>query len=234
MELKLKQRPKVLNGSAQGFTLIELMVAMTIALVVLGGMYVSYRSQQKSYMEQEEVAVMQQNLRAAMFYMQREIRLAGYDPSRTAACAGIATASAGTINVREDIDANGSCSGGLEDITYTLSPSGTTNTLVRNAGAGNQAVAENIDALDFVFLSGGSPPTVLNPSFGSVSAANLSQIRAVEITIVARASKPLRAVPNNHAFYNQRDSVNPIFVAPNDRFSRKQLTAVVKCRNLGF
>ncbi len=231
MELKLKQQPTIWTASSKGFTIAELLVAMSIALVVLGGMYTSYRTQQRSYMVQEEVAVMQQNLRAAMYYMQREIRMAGCNPFGIANV-GILSATATSINFTEDVGGagpDGVISAG-EDITYSLS--GTT--LVRNAGAGNQPVAENIDAIDFVFLTGGATPTVLNPGFGSVAAANLPNIRAVEITIVARAGRPLRAIPNTTAFFNQRDLVNPIYVAPNDNFSRQTLTAMVKCRNLGL
>lgn len=219
-----------MNLSAQGVTLIELMVAMTVALVVLGGMYISYRTQQRSYMVQEEVAVMQQNLRAAMFYLQRDIRLAGYNFTlQEVNPVGILSANATSFRFSEDLNQSGAIDAG-EDITYSLLG----NTLVRNAGAGNQPVAENIDAIDFVYLTGGATPTVLNPSFGAVSAANLPNIRAVEITLVIRARRPLRGIPNTTRFYNQRDSVNPIYVAPNDNFSRKQLTAVVKCRNLGL
>ena len=52
-----------------GFTLVELLVAMVISLVVMGGIYSTYHSQQKSYLVQEQVAAMQQNLRSAMYNM---------------------------------------------------------------------------------------------------------------------------------------------------------------------
>lgn len=228
MELKLKQRLTVLNASSQGFTMIELMVAMTIALVVLGAMYISYRSQQKSYMAQEEVAVMQQNLRAAMFHLQREIRMAGCDPLEIGNV-GILTANATSINFTEDVAGAGpdGTISASENITYSLS--GTT--LVRNAGAGNQAVAENIDAIDFVYLRSDQTP-INNAGTPNVAPANLPQIRFVEITLVVRAGRPLRGIPNNTVFVNQQGT--QIYGPAGDNFSRKQLTAVARCRNLGI
>ena len=67
-------------GRENGFTLIELLVTIAITGVVMAGVYAAYYAQQKSYRTQEEIAAVQQNLRAAMTIMGREIRMAGYDP----------------------------------------------------------------------------------------------------------------------------------------------------------
>jgi type IV pilus assembly protein PilW len=53
----------------KGFTLIEFLVAMAVAGIVMAGIYSAYYSQQKSFVVQDEMAEMQQNLRAAMFFM---------------------------------------------------------------------------------------------------------------------------------------------------------------------
>jgi len=70
----------ILNNK-KAFTLIELLLALAISGVVMAGVYSAYYSQQKSYITQEQVAAMQQNLRAAMYIIQREIRMAGCDPT---------------------------------------------------------------------------------------------------------------------------------------------------------
>jgi type IV pilus assembly protein PilW len=61
-----------------GFTLIELMVAMAITLVVLSAIFMTFKSQQDSYVVQDQVTRMQQNLRGAMYVMTRDIQMAGY------------------------------------------------------------------------------------------------------------------------------------------------------------
>ncbi|MCD6266685.1 MAG: prepilin-type N-terminal cleavage/methylation domain-containing protein, partial [Deltaproteobacteria bacterium] len=64
-----------------GFTLVELLVAMAISVIVMASIGYVYYTQQKSYVAQEQISAMQQNLRAAMYYMEREIRMAGFDPT---------------------------------------------------------------------------------------------------------------------------------------------------------
>lgn len=136
-----------------GFTIVELMVAMVISLLVMGAIYSTFQVQQKSYIHQERVAAVQQNLRAAMYYMTREIRMVGYDPTGSSNF-GIVAAASDSINFTMDylygnatLSDNGVIDSG-EDITYSLS--GTD--LVRNAGSGNRVIAENIDSLEFTYL----------------------------------------------------------------------------------
>jgi type IV pilus assembly protein PilW len=84
-----------------GFTLIELMIAMAITGIVTAAIYAAFHSQQKSYIVQEDVADMQQNLRAGMDLMVREIRMAGFDPTSDAN-AGIVSATSNAINFTMD------------------------------------------------------------------------------------------------------------------------------------
>ena len=228
--------------SEKGFTLIELLVAIAIAMVVLAGIYKVYMSQQQSYIIQEQMAAMQQNLRAAMFFMAREIRMAGCDPTGTAgSSAGIQTANATTISFTEDIRGknstdppDGDVGDPNENITYSLFDYGGDgdNDLGRNTGGGNMLLAENIDAIDFVYLDGNQPPNVLNPNRTNVPGASIGNIRAVQITIVARSDQPIRGYTDTNNYQNQQGVT--ILAAPNDSFRRSIMTTTVKCRNLGL
>jgi len=62
----------------RGFTLVELMVAMAISLVVMGAIFLTFKSQQDSYIIQDQITATQQNLRAAMYILTRDIQMAGY------------------------------------------------------------------------------------------------------------------------------------------------------------
>jgi type IV pilus assembly protein PilW len=61
-----------------GFTLVELLVAITLGLVILAGLYQTFRTQHDSYIVQDQVAAMQQNLRAAMYLITRDLQMAGW------------------------------------------------------------------------------------------------------------------------------------------------------------
>jgi type IV pilus assembly protein PilW len=62
----------------QGFTLVELLVAMAISLVVMGAIFLTFKSQQDSYIIQDQITATQQNLRSAMYILTRDIQMAGY------------------------------------------------------------------------------------------------------------------------------------------------------------
>ncbi len=150
--------------------MVELLVAMAMAVIVMGAIYSTFKSQQDSYVNQEVVAEMQQNLRAALYMMARDIRIAGYDPSELAD-AGIVSAGPNSINFTFDIndgidnDADGTVdetgepiindgdvTDANENITYSLDTTDADNPkLVRNAGGGDQPVADYIDEVGFAY-----------------------------------------------------------------------------------
>jgi len=216
----------------KGFTLVELLVSIVVSGVVLGSVYSSFHAQQKNFVAQEQTAALQQNLRSAMYLMEREIRMAGYDPTGDAG-AGIHTAQANSIRVTKDITddsgtgaPDGNADDVNEDITYAVLDAdgdGDMDLARTDAnGVGNQLLAENIDALDFVYLDKEGTPT-----------ANISEMRSVQITVVARAGRPDRGYDGSGSFLNQQGQI--IFTpSAGDQFRRKLLTEEVKCRNLGL
>ncbi len=64
-----------------GFTLIELMMAMTISTIIISGVYTAFKSQQRTQIREQLVVEMNQNIRAAMVLIKKEIRQAGLDPT---------------------------------------------------------------------------------------------------------------------------------------------------------
>jgi type IV pilus assembly protein PilW len=232
-------------GQNRGFTLFELLVATAVSGIVMAAVYSVYYSQQKTALVQKHLADMQQNLRAAMHLIETEIRMAGYDSSGRAS-AGIQAASATSIRFTSNIhdgtdndgdgstdetDEAGNCDRDVtdtnEDITYqTLDPDGDgVFSLYRiDAVAGTQLVAENIDVLNFVYLDEDGADLGPTPT--------LSEIRSVQITMVARTGRSDRGYADHSSYANQQGTV--ILSARNDEFRRRRLTAEVKCRNLGI
>jgi len=212
----MKKRP-LLHLNSSGFTLAELLVGLFVSGIVMTTILSAYYTQNKSYAVQDQLAAMVQNLRAAMDIMIRETRMAGYDPTGTAN-SGIVVANSTSLTVTEDMDGDGSITGD-ESITYALADSDGDgdNDLERNSNL----IAENIDALDFVYLDENDSPT-----------GDLSEIRSIQITMVAKTGKADRGYVDSIVYTNQGGT--GIFGPPNDSFRRRRLTAEVKCRNLGL
>ena len=210
--------------------MVELIVAILLSMVAMTAIYSSYFTQVKSYTVQQQVVGMQQNVRAAFMFLEREIRIAGCDPSGNVSPEpGILVANANSIQFTMDINDNsntynfdGDVLDTDENVTYILSG----DDLQRNG----TAIAEYIDVIDFVYLTNDSPPVVLNPGGTNVPAANLSLIRSVELTIVARTENIDRDINNSQSFSNQQGMV--ILPAQNDTYRRRRLTTHIKCRNL--
>lgn len=64
--------------TVQGFTLVELMVALALSLFLIGGLTVTYLSGRSAAMETEDLSRMQENIRFASDYLVRDIRNAGF------------------------------------------------------------------------------------------------------------------------------------------------------------
>jgi len=156
---------------------MELLAGILISGIVLTGIYSVFISQQRAFSAQERVAEMNQNIRAAMDLMTREIRLAGYR-APGATFNGIATAQPRVIQVLADLNQDGDTADTNENVTYGYN----TNTLQIWRNAVTLPIAENITNLGFSYtLANGT--TTSNP-------ANLADIRMATITITARTAYP--------------------------------------------
>ena len=62
----------------KGVTLIELMIVLVIAGLLVGGIYTLFATQQRSYYVQDRVTGIQQDGRAVLNIMARDIRMAGF------------------------------------------------------------------------------------------------------------------------------------------------------------
>ncbi len=184
--------------SEKGFTLVELMIAMAAALIVLGAIINAFLSQSKSYEQQAQIIEMQENARAGIQMMTRELMMAGYDPTGNAG-AGIVLAESDNIQFTADLDGDG-CTDGSdgstdsnEDVTCALDT--TDNQLTRKGTTGGNAdpLAENIQGLVFTYYDGNNDPL-------SAPVTNVADIRRVTIQLTARTRKPDPNYPSNSGY----------------------------------
>lgn len=118
--------PLSIHKSNQGFTLIEILVVLALGLVVLGAVLNIFIKQNETSQAQQEIAYAQQNVRAAMDLMMREIRNAGYNPHDNDFDA-IETAKSDEIrilsNLSGDDETGHDPDDANEDVTYSLNAS---------------------------------------------------------------------------------------------------------------
>ncbi len=234
---------KLTVNNNQGITLLEVIIAIAISCMVLGSVFMVYSNQQKTYINSDQIAEIQQNLRAALLIMSSEIREAGCDPTQKAN-AGIVSATSAQLHFTRDIAghllkpdtmADGDLDDSNEDITFGFSSSNDANldgiadsgaaNLGRNTGGGFQAIAENIHAIEFSYILE-SGTVVSTPS-----SSQLNQIRAVQVSLLARASIADTDFVNAQSYTSVSGTVWGPF---NDNYKRRFASITIKCRNLGL
>lgn len=72
------RRPRRTLGNSRGLSLVELLVAMAVSLVLLGGIYQIFFSSTTTYSVNENFSRLQENARFAMTFLERDVRQAGF------------------------------------------------------------------------------------------------------------------------------------------------------------
>ncbi len=179
-----------------GYTFINLLVSMGISGIILSTVTTTFVSQSQSYDAQEQIVEMQQNARAAMDIMTREIRMAGYSPTG-ASIVGVHHHS-DKIHIRADITGDGDNNDPNEDIKYSYDSANLR--IQRDAKAGIQPFADNIQAFTMAYFDNNGNATT-----------NSAAIRQIQIVITARTAEINRNYPFNGGYqtYSLTSLVTP-------------------------
>ena len=192
----------VLKRNKSGFTMVELLVVLAISSIVLTLMYQTYSAQLKSHTTQQELVEMQQNMRAALYLMEREIRMAGYGPNGGVADPPFTTAQIDSIAFAMDITggttldpSDGDTGDAGESISYFFN-----NGLIRNAsdGNGNQVMLDDsdINLLTFVYKDADGATLDDDGNGNLTTLASRQAIRSVEIILNSSIGTTVMVAPH--------------------------------------
>ena len=214
-----------------GYSLVELLVALVISLIVMGGIYLTSVSQERNLHIEDRIAELQANLRAGMYILERDLRLAGYDPlciSPPCYNVGFINASPTSLTFKmRKPDTNV-----VQKISYKLSG----QKLGRAVdGSGYQPLILNVAALDFVYLDKSGARLDIDQNthvrLSEVSSEKLDKIKIVEITVVAHSAiEDPNYTSSTKPFKNLQNAT--IFTPPaNDHYRRRSIRSRILCRN---
>jgi type IV pilus assembly protein PilW len=232
-----------------GFTLVEIMIAISISAVITSAFYQIFISQQRSYQVQEQAAEMQQNLRTGLYMMVRDIRSAGKD-AELAGLTRFVTDFAppndifpDAIFTKDEIDY--AVDRNIIAFTTDFNENGTIDAtraeMIAYRLNGNElqrfniqtlqweTVAANIDALDFVLVDQNGTVTT-----------NPNNATAVEITLLVRSgqkdTQKEMHYTNTLTYRNKRGqdicpTCDDADTVENHRYRRRLLSTTVAVRN---
>jgi type IV pilus assembly protein PilW len=237
-----------------GFTIIEVMIAMVISSVLITAVYQTFHSQQRSYTMQNEAAAMEQNLRGSLYLLTKELRSAGYNPQHENndnfrfvtsfpapnnlftvnydGSGGIESNAHFTVAFTLDTDGSGGIeSNRNEQIAYKFDKN--TKTLQRfNDSQPDitekwEIVSSNIDAIYFMYYDKDKTIT-----------ADPTNIEYVEISMLARTGKQDSKYTDTTVYKNKEGvklcpQVNDVCVNDSfgDHYRRRLLTTTIQIRN---
>ena len=221
-----------------GFSLVELLIAVAISGVILTGIVFAYMTQQSIYNTQGAISVMQQNLRGATLIMADEIRKAGYNASGQCNNPGFITATANGMSFNycadeDGLDNNSNAQidepGEVRQVTFDLYDAYGDGLLdigmqVGTTAATKRALADNIQTIEF-FYTMQDGTTTLNP-------VTLADIRSVQVSILARSDRDVDIGFSNTSIYTTASGA--IWGPYNDNIRRRFIVVNIKCRNMGL
>lgn len=176
--------------SADGFTLVELLVATAVVGLVMAGILGMLVGGLDAYRFGADRVEAQQTARAALERMAKELREAGYDPTG-AGVAPIVLAQPTEVAFQRDLNANGVIDPTRERVSFLLR--GTV--LRRDAGGGAQPLAENVRDFHLRYLDRGGADTT-----------DVRRIRLIRIRLeVSDPGRPGVVVESEAAIRNAGD-----------------------------
>ena len=177
----------------QGFTLIEIMIALALSVVTVGAIYTIYLSQVKGQIVREDNLDMQQHARVVMDLIVHDLNMAGYDPRHVNQDGNLGNDFHGIVHhptqlvIKADLNGNGSPTDSNEAIQYSHDPAAFT--LRRDTGGGRQPLAEHIETFSVNYFNRNGQTTI-----------DSKQIRQIELIIKARAENPDPHYPFNGGY----------------------------------
>ena len=197
--------------SQDGFTLVEMMVAISIFLLILVGVFQVFDPSNRAYLNSQHKLGVQQNGRVAMDMIVRQVRMTGYFPENIDTDTTndisnrIQAGSESALAVAGDLDNSGTSSvftycldsGGLKVVKGAI---GTAASYMCSTGT---VLAESVTALSFAYFDSANnpipnpPPTAYNldnqalggaPAFGTTT--QRAAVARIVIKLTARENVP--------------------------------------------
>ena len=211
---------KLLNKQTKGFTLVELLVVIAMLSVMFAALAGLFMKLSTSYTAEEVRANAQQDVRAAMNFIARDIRMAGLDPTLSGNF-GILKAEDDNIRFTIDINLDGSIDDNDERITYFYDRPN--NRIDQILGEGEGA-PEQDTLIDYVFIPLG-PYNIANNSLDDNPLFSYHDENGALITTPVTTLDDIREV---------RLTIKVRFPAGKKGTVERALTTRIQARNLWF
>jgi type IV pilus assembly protein PilW len=204
-----------------GFTMVELLVALSISAVLVAAAYRTFSSQHKVYEIQSDVMEMQQNVRVAMDILTRDIRMAGFNSTVALSNPiGINPVEGGIRGGTDSIAVQYQHNDVERTITYFVDDDSVEPHLMRRVAEGGidlstSPLSNNIRDLQFSYGLDVDSDGIVD-QWEDTPVGRENEIIAAQVTVQVRSGKP------------DPDYIHPL---TGDHYRTRQLQSMVRIRN---
>ncbi len=163
----------------RGFTLVEMMVSLTIFAVVLGVVFSFMHNTSTSYQKTRQKVQYQQSLRAVISLMTREIRSTGCDPN-SVGFDQFNQADALLLECMMDLNGDSDTTDNNPDENVLYSFAAASGELSRDVGNGPQVIMKGLLSLTFTYFDSNGNPLLGVP----LNAMDRSLVRFVDMNLM--------------------------------------------------
>ncbi|MEC4686515.1 MAG: prepilin-type N-terminal cleavage/methylation domain-containing protein [Nitrospirota bacterium] len=228
-KLKTEDRTKnfrfAIRNSQHGFSLVELMIALLITALVLGGIYTAFVVQQRSFIAQDQVTETQGSSKIAFDMIVNDIRNAGY--GYPAAEAPQVNGYTSAITLGDALGPNGSdiitLVGGFRDIATIGLPAGQTNVEVGQTDAADNPYLD-------VCYTGTTKFNDTDKKYISIDGVTYAEITSIESGSSANCADTERLIldrPVDKAFPVDR----PVYLVEDVTYRLTTADGMTNCNN---
>lgn len=195
---------QIVKGN-RGVTLIELMIVLTLSLLLMSAVYVSYEAQHKGSRAQEQVAVIQQDMRAVMDIVEKDIRNAGCDPCISRMDSMLYnTSGTRVLGVQMDLDNNtATCPHAATNMTHRRYYRDGTNNLLCNG----QVLVANVTTFGVTYWDVNdisiTPTGGANANYGIGNTLSSSEAKLVYSAEITLSIQSAQRDPDTGQFFNR-------------------------------
>jgi len=174
----------------RGFSLVELVITMAIGTVSTAALGTFFAFQNQQYSSQILISDMNQNLRGGIELVEKEVRMAGYDPSN-AGIIGIPF-SVDTLTINADENGDGTIGSGTEMIKYYFDSQ--SSALIREVNAQPSVVIEHVSDFSITYFDADDAEVTAQIDEGD--------IRKVHLSISCQAGKKDKSYAQNDGIHS--------------------------------
>lgn len=214
-----------------GFTLVEVLIGLAFVGIAMGAVYSTQVSQTRTVSEQVKILEVQQKLRVGIGMLERELRMAGYDPSGSG-LPDIVSAGSDYLYLTKDVNGDGDIDDQGEHLAFCSFNGSLGLTVGADASVGNITpshthnhfpVFEGLDGLQLFYTLADGTETL--------SPASPSEIRSIQVALLVRSAGFTHDYRNTETYTMPSGAVLGPF---NDSYRRRLLSTSVMCRNMGL